>query len=89
MSVKSPRGIELFAGCGGLSTGFLDAGLRVAAGFELDQRAVVSDDRASPRPDLSVDDGVSFLHALSRRTMTEVSQILAERNADDEARTTE
>ena len=40
MSVKSPRGIELFAGCGGLSTGFLDAGLRVAAGFELDQRAV-------------------------------------------------
>lgn len=33
-------GIELFAGCGGLSTGFLDAGLRVAAGFEIDQRAV-------------------------------------------------
>jgi DNA (cytosine-5)-methyltransferase 1 len=33
-------GIELFAGCGGLSTGFLDAGLRVAAGFELDARAV-------------------------------------------------
>lgn len=35
-----PTGIELFAGCGGLSTGFLDAGLRVAAGFELDARAV-------------------------------------------------
>lgn len=33
-------GIELFAGCGGLSTGFLDAGLAVAAGFELDARAV-------------------------------------------------
>lgn len=33
-------GIELFAGCGGLSTGFLDAGLHVAAGFELDARAV-------------------------------------------------
>lgn len=37
---KRPRGIELFAGCGGLSTGFLDAGLHVAAGFELDRRAV-------------------------------------------------
>lgn len=35
-----PKGIELFAGCGGLSTGFLDAGLRVVAGFELDSRAV-------------------------------------------------
>jgi len=35
-----PVGIELFAGCGGLSTGFLDAGLHVVAGFELDQRAV-------------------------------------------------
>ena len=33
-------GIELFAGCGGLSTGFLDAGLNVVAGFELDRRAV-------------------------------------------------
>jgi DNA (cytosine-5)-methyltransferase 1 len=32
-------GIELFAGCGGLSTGFLDAGLHVAAGFEVDERA--------------------------------------------------
>lgn len=35
-----PLGIELFAGCGGLSTGFLDAGLHVVAGFEIDQRAV-------------------------------------------------
>jgi DNA (cytosine-5)-methyltransferase 1 len=38
--MKMPIGIELFAGCGGLSTGFLDAGLHVAAGFELDARAV-------------------------------------------------
>ncbi len=37
---RKPTGIELFAGCGGLSTGFLDAGLYVAAGFELDRRAV-------------------------------------------------
>jgi DNA (cytosine-5)-methyltransferase 1 len=37
---KIAVGIELFAGCGGLSTGFLDAGLHVAAGFELDSRAV-------------------------------------------------
>ncbi|MBY5863481.1 DNA cytosine methyltransferase [Rhizobium leguminosarum] len=40
MTISRPTGIELFAGCGGLSTGFLDAGLRVAAGFELDARAV-------------------------------------------------
>lgn len=38
--MTKPIGIELFAGCGGLSSGFLDAGLRVAAGFEIDQRAV-------------------------------------------------
>lgn len=38
--MKRPIGIELFAGCGGLSTGFLDAGLHIAAGFELDARAV-------------------------------------------------
>jgi DNA (cytosine-5)-methyltransferase 1 len=40
MNGHVPVGIELFAGCGGLSTGFLDAGLRIAAGFELDARAV-------------------------------------------------
>ena len=40
MKTITPTGIELFAGCGGLSTGFLDAGLNVAAGFELDARAV-------------------------------------------------
>ncbi len=33
-------GIELFCGCGGFSTGFLDAGLRVAAGFDIDRRAI-------------------------------------------------
>jgi DNA (cytosine-5)-methyltransferase 1 len=40
MKAKLPTGIELFAGCGGLSTGFLDAGLNVVAGFEIDVRAV-------------------------------------------------
>lgn len=40
MNKRLPTGIELFAGCGGLSTGFLDAGLHVGAGFELDARAV-------------------------------------------------
>lgn len=40
MTNKPPVGIELFAGCGGMSTGFLDAGLNVVAGFELDARAV-------------------------------------------------
>lgn len=38
--MRAPQGIELFAGCGGLSTGFLDAGLHVVAGFEIDERAV-------------------------------------------------
>jgi DNA (cytosine-5)-methyltransferase 1 len=40
MTTKLPKAIELFAGCGGLSTGFLDAGLNVVAGFEIDARAV-------------------------------------------------
>jgi DNA (cytosine-5)-methyltransferase 1 len=40
MTGAPPIGIELFAGCGGLSTGFLDAGLHIAAGFEIDARAV-------------------------------------------------
>lgn len=40
MTTKVPTGIELFAGCGGMSTGFLDAGINMAAGFELDARAV-------------------------------------------------
>lgn len=40
MTLEMTKGIELFAGCGGLSTGFLDAGLNVAAGFEIDTRAV-------------------------------------------------
>ena len=40
MTIKAPAGVELFAGCGGLSTGFLDAGLNVVAGYEIDARAV-------------------------------------------------
>ena len=32
--------IELFCGCGGMSTGFLDAGMKVSAGFDIDRRAV-------------------------------------------------
>ena len=40
MMTNKAKGIELFAGCGGLSTGFLDAGLLVSAGFEIDRRAV-------------------------------------------------
>ncbi len=37
---KLPVGIELFCGCGGASTGFLDAGIRIAAGFDIDRRAI-------------------------------------------------
>jgi DNA (cytosine-5)-methyltransferase 1 len=37
---KVPIGIELFCGCGGLSTGFLDAGMRIVAGFDIDRRSV-------------------------------------------------
>lgn len=37
---ESPVGIELFCGCGGLSTGFLDAGIRIAAGFDIDRRSI-------------------------------------------------
>jgi DNA (cytosine-5)-methyltransferase 1 len=40
MKHEDAIGIELFSGCGGLSTGFLDAGLQVVAGFECDPRAV-------------------------------------------------
>jgi len=36
----SATGIELFCGCGGLSTGFLDAGVKVTAGFDIDRRAI-------------------------------------------------
>ena len=37
---KLPIGIELFCGCGGISTGFLDAGLPVAAGFDIDRKSI-------------------------------------------------
>jgi DNA (cytosine-5)-methyltransferase 1 len=35
-----PVAVELCCGCGGMSTGFLDAGTKVAAGFDIDRRAV-------------------------------------------------
>lgn len=38
--MKSPVGIELFCGCGGISTGFLDAGLHVAAGFDINRQSI-------------------------------------------------
>ena len=37
---KAPIGIELFCGCGGISTGFLNAGIRIAAGFDIDRRSI-------------------------------------------------
>jgi DNA (cytosine-5)-methyltransferase 1 len=37
---KSPIGVELFCGCGGISSGFLDAGVNVAAGFDIDRRSI-------------------------------------------------
>ena len=40
MSRKNPIAIELFSGCGGLSTGLLDAGIRVVAGYDHDERAI-------------------------------------------------
>jgi DNA (cytosine-5)-methyltransferase 1 len=70
MSGNRPVGIELFAGCGGLSTGFLDAGLKVAAGFELDARAVDAYEynhghrgSVSVRCDLSTASGKDLLKA--------------------------
>lgn len=35
-----PIALELFCGCGGLSTGLLNAGIRVAAGFDIDRRSI-------------------------------------------------
>ena len=32
--------IDLFCGCGGLSTGFLDAGIPVVAGFDIDKNSI-------------------------------------------------
>ena len=37
---KPPVAIELFAGCGGISTGLLDAGISVAAGFDHNRSAI-------------------------------------------------
>ncbi|WP_328342787.1 DNA cytosine methyltransferase [Micromonospora sp. NBC_00421] len=36
----TPRAIELFCGCGGLSTGILDAGIQVLAGFDHDAPSI-------------------------------------------------
>ncbi len=36
----APTAIDLFAGCGGISTGLLDAGVRVLAGFDHDKRSI-------------------------------------------------
>jgi DNA (cytosine-5)-methyltransferase 1 len=35
-----PVAIDLFSGCGGFSTGLLDAGIKVAAGFDNESRAI-------------------------------------------------
>lgn len=37
---RVPVALELFCGCGGLSTGLLNAGIRVAAGFDIDRRSI-------------------------------------------------
>lgn len=62
-----PLGIELFAGCGGMSTGFLDAGLRVAAGFEIDARAV-----DAYNYNHNYRNGTGFISDLSRATGAEL-----------------
>jgi DNA (cytosine-5)-methyltransferase 1 len=36
----APTAIDLFSGCGGISTGLLDAGVRVLAGFDHDRRSI-------------------------------------------------
>jgi DNA (cytosine-5)-methyltransferase 1 len=36
----APTAIDLFSGCGGISTGLLDAGVRVLAGFDHDKRSI-------------------------------------------------
>lgn len=74
MNKRNAVGIELFAGCGGLSTGFLDAGLHIAAGFEWDARAVDAyhynhayRGSVGVRYDLSDAKGSDLLHAARLR----------------------
>lgn len=37
---RSPKALDLFSGCGGFSTGLLDAGVEVVAGFDIDRRSI-------------------------------------------------
>jgi len=37
---RTPIAIDLFSGCGGISTGLLDAGIKVVAGFDHEARAI-------------------------------------------------
>lgn len=42
--MKAPVAIDLFSGCGGMSTGLLDAGIAVKAGFDFEARCITAYD---------------------------------------------